>query len=156
MINANTRNQIQFIDRYREEKLNLDYWWMDAGWYWNKTGWPNTGTWEVDTNRFPGGLRPICDHAHTGGEKIIVWFEPERVTAGTWLWDKHPEWLLGDLLNLGNEQARLWLTDHVSRMLTEQGIDLYRQDFNIDPLPYWRRNDTPDRQGITEIPQLLT
>ena len=37
---------------------------MDAGWYWNKTGWPNTGTWEVDTNRFPGGLRPISDHAH--------------------------------------------------------------------------------------------
>ena len=57
MIHANTANQIQFIDRYREEKLGLDYWWMDAGWYWNKTGWPNTGTWEVDTNRFPGGLQ---------------------------------------------------------------------------------------------------
>jgi alpha-galactosidase len=151
MIHANTANQIQFIDRYREEKLGLDYWWMDAGWYWNKTGWPNTGTWEVDTNRFVGGLRPISDHAHAGGQKIIVWFEPERVTAGTWLWDKHPEWLLGDLLNLGNDQAREWLTAHVSRTLTEQGIDLYRQDFNIDPLPHWRRNDAPDRQGITEI-----
>ena len=151
MIHANTANQIQFIDRYREERLGLDYWWMDAGWYWNKTGWPNTGTWEVDTNRFPGGLRPICDHAHAGGQKTIVWFEPERVTAGTWLWDKHPEWLLGDLLNLGNDQARQWLTEHVNRMLTEQGIDLYRQDFNIDPLPYWRRNDAPDRQGITEM-----
>ena len=67
MIRANTANQIQFIDRYREEKLGLDYWWMDAGWYWNKTGWPNTGTWEVDTNRFIGGLRPISDHAHAGG-----------------------------------------------------------------------------------------
>ena len=151
MINANTANQVQFIDRYREEKLNLDYWWMDAGWYWNKSGWPNTGTWEVDTNRFPGGLRSISDHAHAGGEKTIVWFEPERVTAGTWLWDKHPEWLLGDQLNLGNDQAREWLTAHVSKMITEQGIDLYRQDFNIDPLAYWRRNDTPDRQGITEI-----
>jgi alpha-galactosidase len=151
MINANTANQIQFIDRYREERLGLDYWWMDAGWYWNKSGWPNTGTWEVDTNRFIGGLRPICDHAHAGGQKIIVWFEPERVTKGTWLWDKHPEWLLGDLLNLGNDEARHWLTDHVNQTLTEQGIDLYRQDFNIDPLRYWRANDTPDRQGITEI-----
>jgi alpha-galactosidase len=156
MINANTANQIQFIDRYREEKLGLDYWWMDAGWYWNQSGWPNTGTWEVDTNRFPGGLRPICDHAHAGGQKIIVWFEPERVTPGTFLYTNNPAWLLGQdgqqkLLNLGNDQARQWLTDHVSRMLTEQGIDLYRQDFNMDPLPYWRRNDTPDRQGITEI-----
>ena len=156
MINANTRNQMQFIDRYREERLKLDYWWMDAGWYWNKSGWPNTGTWEVDTNRFPGGLRPICDHAHAGGEKIIVWFEPERVTPGTFLYTNNPAWLLGEygqqkLLNLGNDEARRWLTDHVSRTLTEQGIDLYRQDFNMDPLPYWRSNDVPDRQGITEI-----
>ena len=156
MIHANTANQMQFIDRYREEKLNLDYWWMDAGWYWNKTGWPNTGTWEVDTNRFTGGLRPICDHAHAGGEKIIVWFEPERVTPGTFLYTNNPAWLLGQdgeqkLLNLGNDEARQWLTDHVNQTLTAQGIDLYRQDFNMDPLPYWRGNDTPDRQGITEI-----
>jgi alpha-galactosidase len=156
MIHANTANQIQFIDRYREEKLNPDYWWMDAGWYWNKTGWPNTGTWEVDTIRFPGGLRSISDHAHAGREKIIVWFEPERVTPGTFLYTNNPAWLLGNdgeqkLLNLGNDQARQWLADHVSGMLTDQGIDLYRQDFNMDPLPYWRRNDAPDRQGITEI-----
>jgi alpha-galactosidase len=151
MINANTANQIQFIDRYREEKLGLDYWWMDAGWYWNKSGWPNTGTWEIDTNRFPGGLRSICDHAHAGGQKTIVWFEPERVTPGTWLWDKHPDWLLDNLLNLGNDQAREWLTAHVNKMLTEQGIDLYRQDFNMDPLPCWRHSDAPDRQGIAEI-----
>ncbi len=156
MIHANTASQLMFIDRYLGERLKLDYWWMDAGWYWNKSGWPNTGTWEVDTNRFPGGLRPICDHAHAKGVKIIVWFEPERVTPGTWLYEKHPEWLLGPdgqqkLLNLGNPEARKWLTDHVDRLLTEQGIDLYRQDFNIDPLGYWRANDAKDRQGITEI-----
>jgi len=33
----------------------------------------------------------------------------------------------------------------------EQGIDLYRNDFNINPLSYWRANDEEDRQGITEI-----
>jgi alpha-galactosidase len=35
--------------------------------------------------------------------------------------------------------------------MTDQGIDLYRQDFNMDPLDYWRKADAPDRQGITEI-----
>jgi len=156
MIHANKKNQIMFVDRYLTERLGLDYWWMDAGWYWNKTGWPNTGTWEVDTKRFPGGLRAITDHAHAKGLKIIVWFEPERVTPGTWLYENHPEWLLGrdgqqKLLNLGNPDARKWLTDHVDKLLNEQGIDLYRQDFNIDPLGYWRANDAKDRQGITEI-----
>jgi alpha-galactosidase len=36
-------------------------------------------------------------------------------------------------------------------MLTREGIDFYRQDFNIDPLSYWRANDASDRQGITEM-----
>ena len=54
------------------------------------------------------------------------------------------------LLNLGDPAARQWLTDHVDRLLTEQGIDLYRQDFNMDPLAFWRAADAPDRQGITE------
>ncbi|MHB0956667.1 MAG: alpha-galactosidase [Pirellulaceae bacterium] len=156
MINADSASQKLFVDRYLEEGLKLDYWWMDAGWYWNKSGWPNVGTWEVDTNRFPGGLRPICDHAHAKGVKSIVWFEPERVTPETWLYDKHPEWLLGadggtKLLNLGNPQARQWLTDHVDALLTREAIDLYRQDFNIDPLEYWRSGESEDRQGITEI-----
>ncbi|MBP7935458.1 MAG: NPCBM/NEW2 domain-containing protein [Phycisphaerae bacterium] len=156
MINADTKSQIFFVDRYLEEGLKLDYWWMDAGWYWNKSGWWNTGTWEVDTNRFPKGLREVSDHAHAKDVRIIVWFEPERVTPGTWLYDKHPEWLLGKdgevkLLNMGNPQAVKWVTDHVNKLIDDQGIDLYRQDYNIDPLPYWRAADTEGRQGITEI-----
>ena len=153
MVNANEDNQKLFIDRYLEAGIKLDYWWMDAGWYINNGSWPNTGTWEVDKKRFPNGLRAIADHAHSKGVKIIVWFEPERVTADTWLSNNHPEWLLGipGLLDLGNPAAREWLTNHIDKLLTEQGIDLYRQDFNIDPLNFWRGNDAEDRQGITEI-----
>jgi alpha-galactosidase len=156
MINADETNQVMFIDRYLEEGIKLDYWWMDAGWYnHHGGGWPRVGTWEVDTNRFPRGLRAVSDYAHKKGMRILVWFEPERVTADTWLTRNHPEWVLGGakggLLNLGNDEARGWLTEHVDQLLTEQGIDLYRQDFNMDPLNAWRSNDAPDRQGITEI-----
>ncbi|MBI2844878.1 MAG: alpha-galactosidase [Armatimonadetes bacterium] len=155
MINANEENQKLFIDRYLEEGLKLDYWWMDAGWYICGGAWQTTGTWEVDTQRFPRGLRAISDHAHKKGVKIITWFEPERVAPDTWIQKNHPEWLFGiglyKLLNLGNPDALQWLTDHIDRLITEQGIDLYRQDFNIDPLSHWRSNDSEDRQGITEI-----
>ncbi|MHC4642587.1 MAG: alpha-galactosidase [Planctomycetota bacterium] len=156
MIDANEGKQIMFINRYLEEEIKLDYWWMDAGWYVHHGGgWPRVGTWEVDTNRFPRGLRAISDYAHSKGIKILVWFEPERVTAETWLTKNHPDWVLGGakggLLNLGNDTVRKWLTEHVDRLLTEQGIDLYRQDFNMDPLGYWRGADAPDRQGISEI-----
>ncbi|MHB1038489.1 MAG: NPCBM/NEW2 domain-containing protein [Pirellulales bacterium] len=150
MIDANEANQKAFIDRYVEERVKIDHWWMDAGWY-PCQGWPQTGTWEPDLKRFPAGLRAISDHARAKGIKTLVWFEPERVAGGTWLSKNHPEWLLGGtLLNLGDPAARAWLTDHVDRVLREQGIDLYRQDFNMDPLDFWRRNDAPDRQGMTE------
>jgi len=155
MVTGNEENQIQFINRYLEEGLKIDYWWMDAGWYFCKGSWGNTGTWEVDTNRFPRGLRAINDYAHSKGIKNIVWFEPERVAAGTWLTQNHPEWILGGadggLLNLGNPEARNWLINHIDRLLIEQDIDVYREDFNIDPLNFWRANDTEERQGITEI-----
>ena len=58
-------------------------------------GWPQVGTWEVDAKRFPHGLRAISDHVHSKGVKTLVWFEPERVTADTWLAETHPEWVLG-------------------------------------------------------------
>lgn len=153
---CNQTDEIRYVDRFLEEKIKPDALWMDAGWYVNKGSWSSTGTWEIDSNRFPGGLRAIADHVHARGIKLMVWFEPERVTPGSKLYTEHPEWLLGKdggtkLLNLGNPQARGWLTDFVDRFMTEQGIDYYRQDFNMDPLAYWRANDAEDRQGITEI-----
>ncbi len=141
-----------FLDTLAKKNIHLDYWWMDAGWYpCAPEGWPKTGTWEVDSSRFPNGIRAVSDYVHAKGTKLIVWFEPERVTGGSWLATRHPDWLLGGvLLNLGNPSARQWLTDHVDKLITEQGIDLYRQDFNMDPLGYWRGADAEDRQGVTE------
>jgi alpha-galactosidase len=154
MINANEENQKLFVDRYLEEGLKLDYWWMDAGWYVNSGGWPHTGTWEVDRKRFPDGLRAISDHARAKGVKTIVWFEPERVAADTWLTRTHPEWVIGGanggLLDLGIPEALKWLIERVDRHIVDEGIDLYRQDFNMDPLGSWRSKDAPDRKGIVE------
>jgi alpha-galactosidase len=145
-----------FLQRHLDEGVNFDLWWQDAGWYpCDGVGWPKVGTWEPDPVRFPHGLREISDLMHASGKRTMVWFEPERVHPGTWIAQEHPEWVHGGqdggLLRLDDPACRQWLTDHIDRLLTEQGIDFYRQDFNIDPLPYWRANDAPDRQGITEI-----
>ena len=154
-LKCNESDELRFIDTLTKEGVKLDYWWMDAGWY-PCDAWPMVGDWQVDRTRFPQGIRAISDHAHSKGAKLILWFEPERVAPGTWLYENHPEWLLGQdgaqkLLNLGNPESRAWLTGHVDRLITEEGVDLYRQDFNIDPLAYWRAADAEDRQGITEI-----
>ena len=147
--------EIGQIDGWLKEGIKLDYWFIDAGWYPGRGEWGNVGTWEVDATRFPHGLREVADHCHAKGVKFIVWFEPERVASGSWLAEQHPEWILGGknggLLNLGNPEAWKWILERVDGLLTSQGIDVYRQDFNIAPLSHWRANDSPDRQGITEI-----
>ncbi len=152
---SNAGDEIRYIDAFVRGGAKLDYWWIDAGWYPCGGDWGHVGTWEPDPQRYPKGLREVADHVHAQGMKLVVWFEPERVTKGSWLAEHHPEWVLGGgnggLLNLGNAAARGWLIEHIDKLIREQGIDLYRQDFNMDPLGYWRQNDPPDRQGITEI-----
>jgi alpha-galactosidase len=133
----------------------VDCWWVDAGWYPCNGDWWNTGTWKPDPTRLPGGLKAISDAAHASGMKFLVWFEPERAAPGSWLYENRPRWLLGKegrskLLDLGNAEAWRWIVGHLDSLITSQGIDIYRQDFNLDPLDAWRANDAEDRQGITE------
>ncbi|MCX7805613.1 MAG: alpha-galactosidase [Planctomycetota bacterium] len=170
---ATEENQLRFIPKWMERGIRPDVWWIDAGWYpcyCGKEGrrrWRMTGTWKPDPDRFPRGLGPVSECAARYGAKLLVWFEPERVWKGTELEREHPGWLLSAmcetnrLLNLGNQDARRWLTERVCGLIRDAGIGIYRQDFNrmveiyrpefnIGPLEYWRGNDAPDRQGMTE------
>lgn len=145
------------VNEFNRAGIPFDLCWRDAGWYPCKGSWPNTGTWELDAERYPQGWRPFSDWIHRQGKKFIVWFEPERVgDRESWLAKNHPDWIIGgNLLNLGNPEARTWLVEHIDRLLREQGIDFYRQDFNLDPLNNWRANDAPDRRGMTEIRHVM-
>ena len=154
--NCTQDGDIEILDRFRDAGIQLSYWWMDAGWYDNGgAGWGKVGTWEADRGRFPNGLAPIGDRCHSDQIELMVWFEMERVSADTWLTQNHPEWIHGGaeggLLKLDEPKVVEWVIDRVDNIISESGIDLYRSDFNIDPLPFWRANDAEDRQGITEI-----
>ena len=145
------------VEEFNQGGIPVELCWRDAGWYPCKGSWPNTGTWEIDPERYPKGFRPFSDWLHQQGKKLIVWFEPERVgDRESWLAKQHPDWILGgNLLNLGHPEAWKWLVNHIDAMLTEQGIDYYRQDFNMDPLGNWRGNDASNRQGMTELKHVM-
>lgn len=155
---------VALVKRYKQFDILPEQFWLDAGWYTGCNGlvkggqWHlNVGNWTVEKTRFPDGLRPVAEAVHQTGAKFMVWFEPERVVEGTMLYNEHPEWLLklpkskNSLFDMGNEKARIWLTDYISDFLEKEGIDNYRQDFNFDPKPYWDANDKPDRIGMSEI-----
>ena len=148
---------VAMINRHQQFNIVPEVFWLDAGWYSCNGIWRHVGNWTPNNENFPNGLKPVTDAAHKVGAKFLLWFEPERVTAGTQFANKNPDWLLklpgnnNSLFNLGNDEARLWLTDYISDFLKNEGIDYYRQDFNFDPMPYWEANDKPDRIGISEI-----
>jgi alpha-galactosidase len=154
-LKTDAATELQFFESYAKEGILPDYWDQDAGWYPCGDGWWNVGTWEVDKTRWPKGLREGSDWHHAHGVKQIVWFEPERLAGGTWLAQNHPEWCFGGagggLMRIGDPDYRQWITDRVDQLITSEGIDFYRQDFNIDPLYFWRGSDAEDRQGIAEI-----
>ncbi len=160
---------IAVAQRYKQFGIIPEVLWIDAGWY---TGcgswWENVGNWTVNKVNFPNGLKPVADEVHKVGAKFILWFEPERVVAGTMFDKMYPDFLIRipdtvknpelgryfsnmSLFNLGNPAAREWLTNYISDLIRANGVDYYRQDFNFDPYPYWKYNDKPDRIGITEI-----
>ena len=135
-------------------KTGCTFLWLDAAWF--PGNFPNgVGNWTCKPQEFPQGLKPVSAACHRLGLKFIVWFEPERVAAGTQIAREHPEFVFGGagggLFKLNDPAARRWLTDLLVRRIEEFGMDWYRNDFNIDPLGFWRQNDPPDRQGMTEI-----
>ncbi|MBN2507121.1 MAG: alpha-galactosidase [Verrucomicrobia bacterium] len=148
------------IRRFIEHKLPIEYYWIDAEWYGNTsgdTGWAsNVGRWNVKTNLYPHGFKPLSDALRQDGRELMLWFEPERVMAGTPWHQQHRDWLfdLGHstlLFNLGHPDGRRFVTDFIAGRIREFGLGCYRQDFNMDPRPYWQNADAPDRQGISEI-----
>ena len=69
----------------REAALGVELFVVDAGWYEGAgASGPfdfdaGLGSWTPDPARFPNGLRPLRDHAHSLGMQFGVWVEPERV-----------------------------------------------------------------------------
>ena len=153
---------IERVNAIDPDVLNeTDYFWMDAGWYAYNEGWyDGVGNWIPDPARFPQTLKPLADAIAGKGKRFLLWYEPERVREGTALYRKgteESEWILqiGDNLmwNLGNDDACAYLEDTIASSLIENGVSIYRQDFNFTPLKYWQKADREwygGRQGICE------
>jgi alpha-galactosidase len=166
--NVSETNQIQAVANIAAHKLPVNYYWIDAGW--SRGGFAEgMGNWDPEPARFPRGLKPVADKVHEAGLKFLVWFEPERVMPGTWLRSNHPEWLLAPtnlpapmayqhdwrLLNQGNPEALAWLKRTFGGYIRDLGLGVYRLDFNMHPLYYWRSGEAQDRQGMNEIRHIM-
>lgn len=161
------------LDRLIYEDVVPDFRWFDAGWYLDPRGntvpsdWYGTvGTWELDTIKWPGKTFLESNEAcHKAGMKVLTWFEPESVCdvedlARNYGYD--PEW--ADHFrsnrytsNLGDPDCLEWTLGRITKMMGENGVDLFREDNNSNPVKAWASFDLRDslkvglpRTGITE------
>ncbi len=165
---------LERLKTVKEAALPYDYIWMDAGWFGSDANpsteecdgdwWKAVGDWTVNTHIHPNGLQDVAAAVKEQDKKFLLWFEPERSMRETPIAVEFPEYFLSPpddetnddrLLNLGNPDALDYCYRVLVKRIEELQIDCYRQDFNISPLPYWRKNDAPDRQGITEIKHIM-
>ena len=171
--NKTDANMLMIIEKATRafKDINFDTFWVDAGWYGNETDvpqetncgpyWWNVGDWRPNPWMHPdGNMKKVARAANKKGMKFLLWFEPERSTIHTPIYAEHPEYFhrLPDpaydkfcLLDLGNPEAREWITEEICRNIKESGVQVYRQDFNMNPAVIWQGNDEPDRRGVLEI-----
>ena len=137
-----------------------DAFWMDAGWYSYNEGWyDGVGNWTVDTSRYDNGISELSDYAAQKGLGHVLWYEPERVYPGTHfhnIGSQHEGWLIygdGDniMWNLANEDAFEFYCDYLLNSMKENGVTVYRQDFNFAPMEYWQKADEEFYGGRTGI-----
>ena len=160
--------QVAKINWLAENDIPVDNYWIDAGWHgdvvktekatvFNTQWWAHVGNWRPNRPNYPEGLGAIGKLAAEKGMRFTLWFETERAYKDTDIVREHPEWLFSlpeadsYLVNLGDPAARQGITDLISSVLSENNVTLYRQDFNMEPEPYWKAADAPDRQGMSEI-----
>lgn len=160
------------LEALENHDLLPDFRWIDAGWYCNPDGktsadsWWMVGSWTLDEEKWPGNtLRKSNDACHRLGLKTLLWFEPERVTMVDELvknfgydysWASKPDmgWITSDI---GNPDCYKWTLDRILGIMDSCGIDLYREDNNIDHNEKWAWLDARlqaacglPRSGMTE------
>ena len=144
--------QVAFAQKLHEAGCNT--YWFDAAWF--PVGFPNgVGNWFSDLENFPDGVEALGKVLRDLGLKFVLWFEPERVAKGSQIAEEYPQYVFGGknggLFKLNDPEARTFLTELLLTRIKQFGVDIFRNDFNIDPLGYLRANDEPNRQGMTEI-----
>ncbi len=152
---------IEILDGIRPEIYeNVNCFWMDAGWYNYTEGWyDGVGNWTPDASRYDNGISELSSYAEGVGCGHVLWYEPERVSYGTDFYNvgiQNEGWLIdvgSDNLmwNLANDDAWEYYATTLLASMQENGVTVYRQDFNFAPLEYWEKADAELYNGRTGI-----
>jgi alpha-galactosidase len=115
---------------------------VDAGWYADiNTRWQETtGDWQCG-NRLPDDLFPVFAYARGKGLRCGLWAEVESAGRLSAVAREHPDWFISRygtsidrILDLSRPEVAQHVEGHVCRLIERYELDLFRLDYNCDPL----------------------
>ena len=136
-----TERELSIIDKAAE--LGCEYYCLDAGWYDDGFWWDRVGEWKEASGRFPGGLKEVCDYAHSKGLKMGLWLEIEVMGVACELANKLPDdWFVCRhgkrhidnkryMLDFRNPEVRKYCRDVVDRLIRDYGVEYFKVDYNV-------------------------
>src|SRR3954462_12164683 len=100
------------------------------------------GVWEPDETRFPDGLAPLSDLAHSLGMKFGIWMEPDRVDLRTvgraglakesWLATHGADYASATTARICLSGAgRAWVIDQIAHVVKTAHPDYLKWDNNL-------------------------
>lgn len=124
-------------------RIGVERFVVDDGWFGarnsDKAG---LGDWTVNRTKFPNGMKPLIDRAHSLGMDFGLWVEPEMVNVDSDLYRAHPDWVLNFpdrprtegrnqlVLNLARKDVRDHLLGVLDALVTENDIAFLKWDYN--------------------------
>lgn len=153
-----TQKLIDIMDAVKD--TGIDTFVLDDGWFGVRNNdRSGLGDWFVNTEKMPGGLTPVIEHAHAIGMKFGLWFEPEMVSEDSDLFREHPDYAIGvpgrlpcysrrqRMLDLTREDVRDYIVGAVNKVLSENAIDYVKWDYNRNVTEFFSLGLPADRQG---------
>ena len=116
---------------------------LDDGWFHDRRNdRAGLGDWVIDPAVWPNGLTPIIKYINDKGIEFGLWFEGEMVNQDSDLYRAHPEWILQEadrtpplwrhqlVLDLGQEDAYIYILEQTSAVLAANNIAYIKWDHN--------------------------
>jgi alpha-galactosidase len=124
-------------------KLGVERFVMDDGWFGARSNdRAGLGDWQVNTTKFPSGLKPLIAEVHALGMDFGLWVEPEMVNPDSDLYRKHPDWAMKFtgrpgtearnqmVLNLARPDVKDYVYGFLDKLLNDNDIAYLKWDYN--------------------------
>lgn len=122
------------------EGKDIKYFVIDSGWYGADKWWESIGDWNVNEDKFPGGMKPVADLIRSKGMIPGIWFEMEALAPASLHYNEKEHLLCKDGVPLTIGTRRFWdmedpwvvryLSEKVIGLLKTSGFGYVKLDYN--------------------------